>query len=85
MDDRIDNETPIDNKTIVETQYNIIKVLVDVVQKLQDNDVLNDEYFMILTRGMIDSRAKRIDQILQKRDHNTLEINHLLETIRPQR
>ena len=68
---------------IVESQRAIISTLLEVVQRMQDNDVLCDEYLHIATRGMLRARAERCEQILRQRKRNSDVISRLLQDIGP--
>ena len=67
---------------LIEAQKQVIGILFEIVKRFQANNVLDEEYFhLISTEGKTDDDKKRLEIILNERAENAKIISRLLEKL----
>ncbi len=67
---------------LIRAQNELIGVLFEIIKRLQANNVLDEEYFQIVaSEQQTASEKKRLDEILEQRQENSMVVSKLLEKI----
>lgn len=67
---------------LIEAQKQVIGILFEIIKRLQANNVLDEEYFhLISTEGKTDDNKKRLEIILNERAENAKIVSRLLEKL----
>lgn len=67
---------------LIEAQKQVIGILFEIIKRLQANNVLDEEYFhLISTEGKTDDDKKRLEIILNERTENAKIVSRLLEKL----
>ncbi len=67
---------------LIEAQKQVIGILFEIIKRLQANNVLDEEYFhLISTEGKTDDDKKRLEIILNERAENAKIVSRLLEKL----
>ena len=67
---------------LIEAQKQVIGILFEIVKRFQANNVLDEEYFhLISTEGKTDDDKKRLEIILNERAENAKIVSRLLEKL----
>ena len=67
---------------LIEAQKQVIGILFEIVKRFQANNVLDEEYFhLISTEGKTDDDKKRLEIILNERTENAKIVSRLLEKL----
>jgi hypothetical protein len=67
---------------LIHAQNELIGVLFEIIKRLQANNTLDEEYFQIISgehNREIDK--KRLEQILEERQENSMVVSKLLEKL----
>jgi hypothetical protein len=71
-----------DKDELIRAQNELIGVLFEIIKRLQANNTLDEEYFQIVSgQQPRDADKKRLEQILQARQENSLVVAKLLEKL----
>ena len=67
---------------LIEAQKQVIGILFEIVKRFQANNVLDEEYFrLISTEDKTDDDKKRLEIILNERAENAKIVSRLLEKL----
>ena len=64
---------------LIDAQKQVIGILFEVIKRLQTNNDLDEEYFLMITDSS--KNEKRIQQILSERKENSKIVGRLLEQL----
>ena len=64
---------------LIESQKQVIKILFEVIKRLQANNELDEEYFKIVSNPTKDK--KRLEEIIRERTENAKIVGRLLEQL----
>lgn len=67
-----------DKDAVILAQSQVIGILMEVIKKLNENSVLEDEYFAIASSG---KESPRLSEILEKRQANSEIVSRLLSSL----
>ena len=67
-----------DKDAVILAQSQVIGILMEVIKKLNENAVLEDEYFAIAESG---KESPRLSEILEKRQANSEIVSRLLNSL----
>ena len=67
---------------LIEAQKQVIGILFEVIKRLQANNDLDEEYFLLISdENKRDANQNRLDEILKERNENAKIVGRLLEKL----